>query len=408
MGACGVLTTEPANLADPAFWAGPHDRRHDAFRRLRRLDAPVFFPERSGGGFHALVRHADVVHASRHPELFVSGTGVTTPRPPRWVRLVFGDSMVNLDDPRHARLRAVVSRSFTPRVLARIDADMGATAARIVGDVRRQRPDDFVVSVAGRMPMEVICSMMGVPESDRRDLLERVDDATAGTDARRRVRVPGKSLWGLAQLHRVMGKVARQRRRDPADDLISALVTADVDGQRLTARELGAFFSLLLVAGVETTRNAIAHALHLLSTHPDQRRLLARNPQRHGTGFVDEVVRHSSPILQFRRTVAVDCELRGHPLRAGDDVVLYYVSANRDETVFPDPDTFDLTRRPNPHVGFGGGGPHFCLGTSLARQEMSVLFEELLSRCPEIRSIGEPELAPSSFDNRVRRLSFAF
>lgn len=398
-----MLTTKQIDLADPAFWARPHGERLDAFRRLREREAPVYFPERSGGGFHALVRHADVVHASRHPELFVSGTGVTTPRPPRWVRLAFGDSMVNLDDPRHARLRGIVSRSFTPRVLARISADVEATAVRIVDDVLARRPDDFVASVAGRMPLEVICAMMGVPEADQRKLLGHVDDTTVGTDARRRFRVPGRSLRGLARLHQVMGRIARQRRREPADDLISALAGAD-----LGARELGAFFSLLLVAGVETTRNAIAHALHLLTTHPQQRRLLAGDPERHGAGFVDEVVRHCSPILQFRRTVAADCELRGHPLRAGDDVVLFYVSANRDETVFADPDGFDLTRRPNPHVGFGGGGPHFCLGTSLARQEMSVLFRELLTRLPEIRSVREPELTPSSFDNRVRRLEFAF
>jgi cytochrome P450 len=197
--------------------------------------------------------------------------------------------------------------------------------------------------------------------------------------------------------------VARQRRREPADDLITALVSAD-----LGARELGAFFSLLLVAGVETTRNAIAHALHLLTTHPDQRDRLASDVERYGAGFVDEVVRFSSPIVQFRRTVAADCELDGHPLRAGDDVVLFYASANRDEAVFTDPDAFDLTRRPNPHVGFGGGGPHFCLGTSLARQEMTVLFRELFTRFPAIRSVGPPEPAPSKFDNRVRRLEFTF
>jgi len=398
-----VLTAKHIDLADPAFWARPHDERLDAFRRLRERDAPVYFPERAGGGFHALVRHADVVYASRHPELFRSGTGVTTPRPSRWVRQLFGDSMVNLDDPRHARLRGIVSRSFTPRVLARIGLDIHASAVRIVDDVIERRPDDFVASVAGRMPMEVICSMMGVPPSEQRKLLDHVDGATAGTGARRRLRVPGKSLRALARLHQVMGRIARQRRRDPADDLISALVAAD-----LGARELGAFFSLLLVAGVETTRNAIAHGLHLLTVNPGQRRLLAGDPERYGAGFVDEVVRHCSPILQFRRTVAADCELRGHRLREGDDVVLFYVSANRDETVFADPDVFDITRRPSPHVGFGGGGPHFCLGTSLAKQEMTVLFRELLTRLPGIRSSRDPETAPSSFDNRVRRLEFTF
>jgi cytochrome P450 len=186
------------------------------------------------------------------------------------------------------------------------------------------------------------------------------------------------------------------------------LVTANVDGKRLTARELGAFFSLLLVAGVETTRNTIAHGLVLLTENPAQRELLCSDLDRYLPGFVEEVVRHSSPIIQFRRTVARDHELRGHRLRAGDDVVLFYTSANRDETVFAEPDTFDLTRTPNPHVGFGGGGPHFCLGASLARQELAVLFRELLTRLPDIRATAVPELVASSFDNRVGRLPFTF
>jgi cytochrome P450 len=403
----GRVAATDIDLADPAFWRRSPQHRLDAFRRLRALDAPVYFPERDGG-FHALVRHSDVVLASRKPEIFISGPGVTTPRPPKWVRRAFGDSMVNLDDPRHARLRGVVSRAFTPRVVARIGADVNAVAARIVDDVIAGKPDDFVEHVASQLPFQVICTMMGVPESYRRELLDQVDHATAGTGPRRRLRVPGKSLRALARLHHVMGQVARERRRAPADDLISALVTADVDGERLNARELGSFFSLLLVAGVETTRNAIAHGLHLLTQHPDQRALLTSDLDKYAGGFVDEVVRYASPIIQFRRAVAADYELDGHRLRAGDDVVLFYASANRDEAVFADPDTFDITRQPNPHVGFGGGGPHFCLGTSLARQEMTVLFRELLTRLPGIRTVAEPDLVPSSFDNRVGRMPFTF
>jgi cytochrome P450 len=323
------------------------------------------------------------------------------------VRAVFGDSMVNLDDPRHARLRGVVARAFTPRVVARIFEDVSRVATGIVDDVIAERPDDFVTAVAGRLPFAVICDMMGIPDAYRRELLEHIDHSTERA-GRHKLRLPGEHLRALARMQRIVGKVGRDRRRSPSGDLISALVTADVDGKRLTARELGSFFSLLLVAGVETTRNAIAHGLHLLTAYPDQRRLLCDHFERHAAGFVDEVVRHSSPIIQFRRTLAVDYELDGYPLKAGDDVVLFYTSANRDEAVFADPDTFDITRRPNPHVGFGGGGPHFCLGTALARQEMTVLFRELLTRLPAIRSTAEPEIVPSNFDNRVARLPFAF
>ena len=392
-----MVTALAHDLADPGFWRLPEPERLAFFAALRALDAPVRFGDRATG-FHALVRHADVIEASRHPKIFTSGTGVTTPRPPRWVRAVFGDSMVNLDDPRHGRLRAVVSKAFTPRVLTGITAGVERLATRIGDDVAAGGTGDFVADVAGRMPFETICDMMGIPPAFRPSVLAQVDHTTDRSGGR--WRVPGKSLRALARLHRVVGAVARERRRAPADDLISQLATAG-----LSARELGSFFSLLLVAGVETTRNTIAHGLHLLTAHPAQRALLTGDFDGHAAGFVDEVVRVSSPIIQFRRTLAADYELRGHRLPAGGDVVLCYPSANRDETVFADPDAFDITRRPNPHVGFGGGGPHFCLGASLARQEVTAMFRELLTRFPEIRS-GTPVRAPSTFDNRIARLPY--
>lgn len=408
---------EDFDLGDPGFWRRPPREREAAFARLRDLDAPVYFsarrtPKFNPPGFHALVRHRDVVEASRQPEIFISGPGVTTPRPPRWVRAVFGDSMVNLDDPRHAALRSIVSRAFTPRVLAKTADDIRALAAAIVDDVLARRPDDFVEAVAAPLPFRVICTMLGIPAELRPRILGYVDRAAEGAAAGGGpgFRVPGQGLRALWGLHRLVARVGRERRRRPADDLISALVTADVDlPGGLNARELGSFFSLLLVAGVETTRNAIAHGLVLLTDHPDQRDLLLSDFDRYAGGFIDEVVRHSSPIIQFRRTLARDHLLGGrHPLRAGEDVVLFYASANRDGSVFADPDAFDITRAPNPHVGFGGGGPHFCLGTALARQEMTALFRELYTRLPGLRAVGAPDLVPSSFDNRVGRLRFEF
>ncbi|WP_344447541.1 cytochrome P450, partial [Kitasatospora nipponensis] len=214
-----------------------------------------------------------------------------------------------------------------------------------------------------------------------------------------RIRIPGKGLRALARMQGSIAALGRERRRRPTDDLISALVTADVDGRRLNSRELGAFFSLLLVAGVETTRNALAHGLHLLTEHPEQRELLLADLDTHLGGAVEEMVRHSTPIIQFRRTVAADHQLNGTHLAKGEKVVLFFGSANRDEAVFTDPDAFDITRSPNPHLGFGGGGRHFCLGAYLARQEMKVLFRELLTRLPDIHSVGEPELIHSNFDN---------
>ncbi|MEU7090426.1 cytochrome P450 [Kitasatospora aureofaciens] len=409
-------TVGPPDLADPRFWRLPAPARAEAFAELRRRPAPVYFGDRATGrGFHALVRHADVVEASRTPAVFRSGPGVTTPEPPRWVRLLFGDSMVNLDDPRHAQLRRIVSRAFTPRLLGRIEEDVRRIATALVDEVERDRPEDFVGPVAAELPFQVICSMMGIPEESRRTILGLVNRTSAGTGVARarrgRLRVPGRGLAALARMQGIVAEIGRERRRRPAEDLISALVTADVDGRRLTGRELGAFFSLLLVAGVETTRNALAHGLHLLTVHPEQRALLLADLDGRLDGAVDEIVRHATPIVQFRRTVAVDHELGGPGgplLRAGEKVALYYGSANRDETVFPDPEAFDITRTPNPHLGYGGGGPHYCLGAHLARQEMTVLFRELFTRLPGARSLGEPVLVPSSFDHRVRALRFTF
>ena len=406
------------DLADPEFWKLPAPARAAAFAGLRKLPAPLFFTEkpaagsRPAKGFHALVRHADVVEASRTPDVFISGPGVTTPEPARWVRALFGDSMVNLDDPRHAQLRRIISRAFTPRLLARAEEDIRRVAAALVDDVAARRPEDFVTAVAAELPFQVICNMMGIPEEARRSILDQVNHASEHTGVdrplRSRIRIPGRGLRALARMQGMVADLGRDRRGDPADDLISALVTADVDGRHLTGRELGAFFSLLLVAGVETTRNALTHGLKLLTDHPDQRDLLLSDLDRYLGGAVDEIIRHSTPIIQFRRTLAADHELNGTLLAKGDKVVLFFGSANRDEAVFADPDAFDITRTPNPHLGFGGGGPHYCLGAHLARQEMKVLYRELFTRLPGLRSVGEPELIPSNFDNRVKSLRFTF
>ncbi|MGW6690171.1 cytochrome P450 [Streptomyces sp. NPDC054961] len=407
----GTGTDPGRELADPAFWKAPPAHRLAAFARLRALDSPVFVPEGTTGHW-ALVRHADVQEASRLPKVFASAPGVTTPEPARWVRALFGDSMVNLDGADHAQLRKIVQRAFTPRLLAAAEEDVHAVAARIVDDVLAQRPEEFVSAVASRLPLEVICNMMGIPERYRAEIADRVNHASENIGVERglasRLRMPGRGLRALARMQRMVAGIGRERRKNPTDDLISALVTANVDGQALGARQLGAFFSLLMVAGVETTRNAITHGLTLLTDHPDQRDLLLGDFEKHADGAVDEMIRHSTPIIQFRRTVAAEHTLGGRLFTPGEKVVLYYASANRDGDVFPLPDAFDITRSPNPHLGFGGGGPHFCLGAHLARVEMKALFRELLTRPVALRAVGLPDLAGSSFDNRVRSLRFAF
>ncbi|WP_405150921.1 cytochrome P450 [Sphaerisporangium sp. NBC_01403] len=406
------------DLADLAFWRRPpHERDHD-FARLRKLDHPVFFAERrvpllrSGKGFHALVRHADVVEASRNAKVFSSEPAVTNPEPPGWVKHVFGDSMVNLDDPRHARLRRIVSRAFSPKMLGKLDDDIVRAAGRIVDDVVKEGPRDFVAQVAARLPIHVICDMVGVPDDIRAKVHQHVDVSTAYTGVRmslpRTVAMAGRNMAALLALQRLVIKLGREREKNPSDDLVSALVNANVDGERLTPRELGSFFTLLLVAGNETARNTMAHGLKLLTDNPGQRERLAGDFEGHIGGAIEETVRFVSPIMQFRRTVTEEYEMRGVRLAPGDKVVLFYGSANRDEDVFDDPDRYDITRRPNPHVGFGGPGPHFCLGANLARQEIKIMYRELFTRLPGIRAVGEPELLLSNFDNSVRTQAFTF
>jgi len=413
------MLTEPGfDLADIAFWKKPLDERNEAFKRLRAMDRLVHFSEpkipmlRSGKGFYAVVRHADVVEISRNPKVFSSEPAVTSPPPPAWVKRVFGDSIVNMDDPRHARLRRIVSRAFSPKMLNDLTEDIQRAATRIVDDVLREGPRDFVEQVAARLPITVICDMMGIPEELREKVHRHVDVSTAYTGVRssvgRTIRMAASNVHALFELQRMVIKLGRERVRNPRNDLISALVNANVDGERLTDRELGSFFAMLLVAGNETARNTMAHGLRLLTINPDQRELLLSDFDRYIGGAIEEMVRYVSPIIQFRRNVTQETELRGVTLKPGDQVALFYGSANRDEEVFDDPDRFDITRSPNPHVGFGGPGPHFCLGANLARKEITIMFRELFTRIPDIRAVGEPEPLLSNFDNAVKRQPFTF
>ncbi|HLV71464.1 cytochrome P450 [Actinomadura hallensis] len=420
--------TVDGNLSNLKFWALPPERRMAAFARLRQLDHPAFFPElklpfvKTGPGFYALTRHADVVEASRTPQVFSSEPcSNSIADMPGYLARYFG-SMINMDDPRHAKIRRIVSRAFTPRVLEKLETDLQATATKIVDDLVEKGTADFVTDVAARLPLQVICDMMGIPERARPMVYDRTNiilglgdpEFSGGRDYTRDGITRLGALYGLLkvlvagyELNHLAMKLARQRRRRPGDDLVSALVSAEVDGERLTDQEIGSFFILLVVAGNETTRNAMSHGLKLLTDNPEQRALLLEDFDKYAPGAVEEIVRMSTPVIQFRRTLTRDYEMNGHQYRAGDKVLLFYNSANRDETVFENPDVFDITRSPNPHVGFGGPGPHFCLGANLARREMTVMFRELFTRVPNIRATGEPDRLFSSFINGIKHLPCA-
>jgi cytochrome P450 len=406
------------DLSDWDFWARPLHERHEAFRDLRYLARPAFFaePEFSiaprGDGYYALVTHADVVEASRRPADFCSGQGATgIADMPAELNEYFG-SMINMDDPRHAKIRRIVSRAFSPRMVQRFEDQVQEVAEQIVADIREKGSGDFVRDVAARLPLKIICDMMGIPERDYQTVLDNTNIILGGADPEffsedaDSDAVATQLLVAGETLKKIVEELARDRRGNPADDLVSALVNANIDGESLTDQEVGSFFILLVVAGNETTRNAITHGMKLFTVNPDQRELLKSDFDKHIPGAVEEIVRHVSPVIWMRRTATRDTELNGNAFKAGDKMLLFYWSANRDETVFTDPDRFDITRDPNPHVGFGGPGPHFCLGAHLARREITVMFRELFRQVPDIHSTAPPERLLSSFINGIKRMPY--
>ncbi len=410
--------TGDLDLTQNEFWARPPGWRQQAFAQLRELGYPPYFAERpaplhpeGGGGFYGLVRHADVVAASRDPGLFSSARGATSIEDlPTEFNEYFG-SMISMDDPRHARLRRIVSRAFSPRMIKKFEQDVQLAAAGIVDDLLAAGPCDFVAQVAARLPLRIICTLMGIGPEHYEAVLRNTNIILSGADPEFISADFGEAvtqtLTAGHELAALVTGLAGQRQREPAADLTTALATANIDGEQLTAAELASFFILLVVAGSETTRTALSHALVLLTEHPGQRELLLADFDARIGGAVEEIVRYASPVIWMRRTVTAGCELNGHRFRAGDKAVLYYWSANRDEEVFPGPERFDITRSPNPHVGFGGSGPHFCLGAHLACREIALMLRELLARVPAIRAAGEPDRLLSSFINGVKHLPCA-
>jgi cytochrome P450 len=421
-----VSPVDQINLSDLEWWARPLAEREEAFALLRRerpiarmVMEGVDYPEVPELGipdteFWSVTRHADLVEASRQPALFCSGRGtniVDLPVP----YLEFFGSMINMDDPRHARMRRIVSRGFTPRQLELLRADVEGVAAGIVDEIADRGSCDFVTEVAALLPLRIIVDLMGIPRSQERFIFDCTNvilgftDPEYVADAEDPVAVTGALLTAGQNLASMVQELAQARTRDPQNDLITALVTSEVDGEHLSPEELASFFILLVAAGNETTRNAIAHGLWLLSEHPDQRDRWLADIDGTAPTAVEEIVRLASPVIHFRRTVTQDgVRLGDHEFSEGDRVVLWYWSANRDESVFDDPFAFDLGRTPNEHVGFGGPGPHFCMGAHLARREISVMFRELLRRLPDIHVVGEPQRLRSNFINGVKHLDAEF
>jgi cytochrome P450 len=353
-----------------------------------------------GSGYWAVVRHRDVRDISRDPETFCSRHGVMFGNmPPQF------QSFLAMDSPQHTAVRGLFQKAFSPRQVARIETKIRANARRVVEEAGPSGGGDFVELIAKRLPLMSVSDMLGVPEADRERVAKAADALVSAGDSeyvgeRDPVHVLGRNL---VILNRTAVRLAAERERAPTDDLMTSIVTAEIDGRRLSHAEIGAFFVLLSIAGNETTRNTIAHGMRALQEFPEQREWLMADLDARLPGAVEELIRWASPVATFRRTATRDVELHGQSIREGDWVVLFYGSANRDDEVFDSPHELRLDREPNPHVGFGGGGPHYCLGASLARTQMRSIFAELLTRLPDIE-VEEPEYLVTAFVNGIRRL----
>ena len=399
------------DLGTLAFWGLDDSLRDGAFATLRR-EAPItFFHEidydgfTAGAGHWAVMKFDDVHFVSRHPEIFSSYPNITIGDQAPEVAEYFG-SMISLDDPRHARLRNIVSRAFTPKVVARIEASIRDRASRLVSDLITNHPDgnaELVAELSGPLPLQIICDMMGIPESDHQQIFHWTNvilgfgDPDFATDFADFMKV-------AIDIGAYATALAEDRRASPRDDLTTALVDAEVDGERLNSAEIASFFILLAIAGNETTRNAISHGVLALTRYPDQRAIWWNDFATHTPTAVEEIVRWASPVVYMRRTAKQDVEVGGVQIAKGDKLTMWYASANRDEAKFDNPWMFDVTRENNHHVGFGGGGVHFCLGANLARREIAVVFEELRARIPDIAATEEPAMLLSSFIHGIKRL----
>jgi len=411
-----ILPLDKIWLSDPQFWVRPLEEREGAFATLRR-ERPISFHEEldtgffpKGPGFWSLTKHADILLASRQPELFCSGKGSNIGDLPEPFLEFFG-SMINMDDPRHARLRRIVSRGFTPRMVQRVDDQVQEVATAIVDRVRDMGSCDFVTEIAAALPLEIICDMMGIPKSQQKFVFDRTNSILGAGDPEYTsdpTQIVPNLLRAGAELSELVQELGRERVKRPTDDLTSAMINAEVDGERLTSQELGSFFVLLVVAGNETTRNAISHGLKALCDYPEQRAIWQSDFESVAPTAVDEIVRWATPVIHFRRTATQDTEIRGQKIAAGQKVVLWYCAANRDEEVFREPYKFDVRRAPNPHVGFGGPGPHFCLGAHLARREITVMFRELFRRLPDIHVTAPPDRLASFFIHGLKHMQCEF
>ena len=404
---------DPVSISPLSFWSATAEEREESFKILRDERPLSWHPPIEGAlmeaeidGLWAVTRHEDIAYVSKNPQLFCSGQGVMIEAVPEDI-LDAAQSFLAMDGSQHSTLRRLISSVFTPRQIAKIQDQINNQATIIVDDLLKTSEGDFVEQVSKRLPMWTIYEMIGLPEEYRDQAAHNADGMVSWADAEVAAgREPGEVLNdSLVGLLSAGIELAERRRADPGTDLMSLLVQAEIDGRRLTDDELAGFFVLLSVAGNDTTRNTVTLTTMALQQFPEQRALLAQDFDAHIKRAIEEFVRWASPVMTFRRTATQDTELCGQQVKAGEWVLLMYSSGNRDERVFAQPNQFDITREPNPHNGFGGGGPHFCMGSFLAKMQLEAIFRELIFRAPTLR-VAEPEYLTGNFVRAVKSLPY--
>lgn len=404
-----ALSLSDINLSEPGVFVQGYP--HEQWKLLRR-EAPVFLHPAMppyAPAFWCITKYDDIIAVSRDPHTFISGRGITMFGDPAVPDPAFGRLMIMTDPPRHVRLRRLVNKAFTPRAVAALEPHVRAIAREIVDGVAGQGRGDFVTDIAAKLPLAVICEMMGVPRADWQMMFDLSNRTIGAGDPE--YSGPGTgdqgSMMATFQLMQYFATLTLDRRAHPGGtDLMSVLVGADIDGQHLDDQELMYFGLLLIIAGNETTRNATTGGMLALMQHPEQRARLLAEPALLPTA-VEEIIRWTSPVIHMARVATRDVELRGCQIRAGEKLVMWYPSANRDEEVFPDADTFDVGRTPNEHLAFGIG-EHFCLGAGLARLELRVIFEELLARIPDMELAGPVDRLRSNFVGGIKHMPVVF
>jgi cytochrome P450 len=390
------MSISPNQLIEPTFWRQPLADRMAQFADLREqgsiLPVEVHNPmTESTEVFHALTRYDEVVQVSKRPDEFCSGKGAVSIFDMPMEMLEFFGSFINMDNPRHANQRRIVAYSFTPLELQSVLESVESIATEVIDGFCEQGEVDLVEVLSQPFPLLIICDMMGIPRSEFKTVLDATNVILSGGDAEFMGDGDPMETYlnaGIA-LSVLMGELIEERRANPTNDLTSKLVHNNLPEDLLTPAEITSFFVLLAVAGNDTTRTAISHGVNLLAMNPDQRAIWQADVAGVTNSAVEEIVRAASPVTFMRRTATGDVSLAGQDFHEGDKFVMFYGAANRDPRVFDDPGRFDVLRQPNPHVGFGGPGPHFCLGANLARREVAIVFRELFARLPDLEVTGE-------------------